>query len=69
MKDGRVFGCGKNTSGELGLGEAIPELKHLDKGIKEFIPIYSLKHVNVDQIYAGCLHTYVVINQDLPYPS
>ena len=69
MKDGRVFGCGSNQIGELGLGEPIPELKHLDKGIKEFIQIYSLKDVNVEQIFAGCLHTYVVIDQAYPLMS
>jgi len=47
LKDGRVFGCGTSALGELGLGPTA-EFGHLEKGIKEFIQIFSLQEVNVD---------------------
>ena len=46
LKDGRVFGCGKTSRGELAMGPAL-EFGHLERGIKEFIPLFSLGKVKV----------------------
>jgi hypothetical protein len=37
ISDGRLYGCGKNTHGELGLGELNDELLNLEKGVNEFV--------------------------------
>ena len=63
LKDGRVFGCGKTSRGELALGPAL-EFGHLERGIKEFIPLFSLGKVKVYKIFAGCHHSFVIINQN-----
>ena len=66
LKDGKVMGCGKQTYGELGLGPPHEDLQHLDKGILEFVPIYSLSNVRAQQIFAGGFHSYIVIDKQNP---
>jgi alpha-tubulin suppressor-like RCC1 family protein len=66
MQDGRVYGCGKNSHGELGLGEPHEDLISLEKGINEFVKIYSLQNITVEQVYAGGLHSYIVIDRECP---
>ena len=50
-EDGRVFGCGSNECGELGLGE---EPRNIRKG---FVEIWSLKGYKISHAYAGTGHS------------
>ena len=72
--NGKVYGCGRTQSGELGLPltemhqreETFDVASRIEKGIQEFMQIYTLSSANVSKIFAGGFHSFVVLNHLAP---
>lgn len=72
--DGLVYGCGLAQNGELGLPleemqrheETIDLVKLVEKGVLEFLQVYTLSKVKVAKIFAGGFHSFVILDKDDP---